>query len=121
MTVFIKINANNEVIFTHSMPFDEKFGLNKTEVELLQEGYLVDAIPEIEQIEGKEPKLKYVNGEFFIEYEDLPPDEMKILQERLETAEQELATIAYENMMIQVAYEQQIAELWYAVATGGEI
>ena len=36
---------NGRITFTHYMPFDPVYGLGKTEAELLETGYLVEAVP----------------------------------------------------------------------------
>lgn len=69
---------NSRVTFTHFMPFHEKYGLHKTEAELLKDGYLVEAVPEKpdeEPPEGKEPRLCYDGSAFYWEYEEVvkPP------------------------------------------------
>lgn len=71
--IYIVINRqNNEVLTRHYMPFDEKYGLGKTEEELLQDGILVEDIPEPEQISGKTPVLKYNGAELYYDYESRP-------------------------------------------------
>ena len=69
---FIK-TENTKVVFTHFMPFDETYGLKKTEEELLQEGYLIDEIPEPEQQEGKIAEAHYTPEKgYYYEYVDAP-------------------------------------------------
>lgn len=87
--IYIQISENNVIGFQHHKPFDEKFGLGKTQEELLQEGILVDSIPEPEQIEGKVPILKYDGTKLYYEYQDVPIDEMTALKKQV--AEQEQA------------------------------
>lgn len=70
--IFIKVNTINEVILQHFMAFDEVNGLHKTEEELLQEGYLVDSIPALEEQEGKRAILKYDGTNLYYEYVDVP-------------------------------------------------
>lgn len=55
MKKFIRTNGDR-VELIHYMPFDQENGLGKTEKELLQEGYLVDEIPEPEPKSGYVPK-----------------------------------------------------------------
>lgn len=88
--LFLTINDNNEVSSIHHMPFDEKYGLNKTVEELQQEGVLVENIPKPEQIEGKIPLLKYNGAELYYEYEDAPIDEVTKLKNKLDIQEQQL-------------------------------
>lgn len=96
--IYIKIDSTtNEVNFQHFMPFDEVNGLHKTEEELLQEGYLVDSIPEPEQINGKVAKLKYDGSNLYYEYVDAPL-----------TPEQEIEALKAQN-----------AQMLFALVQGG--
>ena len=72
--IYIKPN-NYDGFDVHYIPFDEVYGLGKTEEELLQEGYLVESIPEPEVIEGKAPVMKYdpATNTVYYEYVDIPP------------------------------------------------
>ena len=49
-------NDNIRVNFQHFSPLDKKDGLTE---EQLKEGYLVDSIPEPEEVKGKIPQLYY--------------------------------------------------------------
>lgn len=73
MKKFIRLEGER-VVLIHNMPFDSINGLHKTEEELLQEGILLDSIPEAEQIDGK-IALPFYNAEkgFYYVYEDEPP------------------------------------------------
>lgn len=51
MKKFIK-HEQNKITLIHYQPFDKKNGLGKTEEELLQEGILVNEIPQPEKREG---------------------------------------------------------------------
>lgn len=66
--------TDGRITFTHYMPFDPVYGLGKTEAELLETGYLVEAIPEYtgEVPEGKAPELRYDGTAFSWELIDLP-------------------------------------------------
>ena len=66
--------TNRKVTFIHYLPFDPEYGLGKTEAELLETGYLVEAIPEYagEVPEGKAPELHYDGTAFSWELIDLP-------------------------------------------------
>lgn len=69
---FIRVE-NTKVMFTHFMPFDEKYGMGKSEEELLKEGYLIDEIPEPEQQEGKIAEAHYTPEKgYYYEYVDAP-------------------------------------------------
>ena len=65
---------NGRITFTHYMPFDPVYGLGKTQEELLETGYLVEAVPEYagEVPEGKAPELHYDGTAFSWELIDLP-------------------------------------------------
>lgn len=63
----IYIQTTNEVVtFIHYMPFDETYGMHKTEKELKATGFLVDAIPtyEGEVPDDKIAELRYNGTEF---------------------------------------------------------
>lgn len=105
--IFIKVDKINKVTFQHFIPFDEINGLHKTEEELLQEGYLVESIPEPEQIEGKIPILKYDGANLYYEYQDAPIDEVTALKNQLAAQSQKLAE-----------QEQAIMELTTLLAGG---
>lgn len=71
--IFIQTNDDQSISLIHYMPFDEKYGLHKTEKELLEIGYLVNTVPEkYEGVipDGKMPILKYNGSEFFWEMVD---------------------------------------------------
>lgn len=60
----------------HNMPFDETYGLGKTEEELNQTGLLVETLP-VREDNGKNATL-FVNKstkEMYYEYADFPPTE----------------------------------------------
>lgn len=67
---FLRLEGNR-VMLIHYMPFDAVDGLHKTEAELLQEGVLVEEIPEAEERAGQ-IALPYYTAErgFYYEYED---------------------------------------------------
>ena len=66
--------TDGKVTFTHYLPFNPVYGLGKTEAELLETGYLVEAVPEYagEVPEGKAPELHYDGTAFSWELIDLP-------------------------------------------------
>lgn len=64
---YIETNNNNEVVYVHSMPFDEAYGLGKTEEELQSTGFLVEDVPKVENELGFQKILKFVNDEFIID------------------------------------------------------
>lgn len=88
MSIFIKI-TNGIAESIHYKPFDSQLGLDKTKEQLLQEGILVETIPEPEQIGDKVPILKYNGTSLYYEYQDAPIDEMMALKKQV--AEQEQA------------------------------
>ena len=66
--------TDGKVTFTHYLPFNPVYGLGKTQEELLETGYLVEAVPEYagEVPEGKAPELHYDGAAFSWELIDLP-------------------------------------------------
>lgn len=62
--IYFTTDSENRVGYTHFRPFDEKYGLHKTEDELRETGYLVETLPEFEGEvpEGKRPVLCYDDG-----------------------------------------------------------
>lgn len=66
--------------FIHYMPFDELNGLCKTEVELLQEGLLIEELPELDNLPNKAPILFYNSQtkEVLYEYMDIQETDEQI-------------------------------------------
>jgi len=93
--IFLKIGENNEILMIHNRPFDPnpKNGLGKSEEELLQEGILVESLPEPEEIEGKIPILKFNGTELYYEYIDIPLTPEEEFQQRIELIQQVLDDI----------------------------
>ena len=102
--IFVKWNEKNDVTFVHYMPFDEKEGLNKTEEELLEEGVLIESIPNPEQVEGKGSEMKYdpESKSVYYEYFDLPVDREKELEKLVEElrGKQELMQSALDDLIM---------------------
>lgn len=75
--IFIKVDSNHEIQMTHYMPFHGKYGLHKTEAQLLKEGYLVESVPEFEAKEGYSAVTKFntETKEFYCEYVEIPQPE----------------------------------------------
>jgi hypothetical protein len=74
------------------MPFDDINGLGKTEEELLQIGYLVDEVPEPEQIEGKSSMMFYTPERgFWFEYIDIPKTPEQLQAEKIDQLENQTA------------------------------
>ena len=71
------------------MPFDETYGLHKTKAELLQDGYLVDAIPkyEGEVPDNKTAELHYNGTEFSYVLVDKPKSREDAMKEKLTSLE----------------------------------
>lgn len=86
----IYIQTTNEVVtFVHYMPFDETYGMHKTEKELKATGFLVDAIP---KYEGEVPddkivELHYNGAEFSYVLIDKPKSKT---QEKIASLESQL-------------------------------
>lgn len=81
--------TDEKVTFTHYMPFDEKYGLHKTEEELLKDGYLVEVIPKYEGDipDGKRPELHYNGSMFSFVMVDQPKSKDDIMKEKLTSLE----------------------------------
>lgn len=78
----------------HNMPFDETYGLGKTEEELNQTGLLVESLP-VREDNGKNATL-FVNKstkEMYYEYADFPPTE----DEKFEQVNSALSAALMEN------------------------
>lgn len=94
--VFIKIDSENKVNYTHYMPFDPIHGLGKTEEELLQDGHFVNVIPEPTEIPKKTHVLKFtIEKGVFYEYVDRELTD----QEKIAQLEADVATANYALMM----------------------
>lgn len=75
--IYFQTNSSNQLTYIHYMPFDEKYGLHKTESELKKTGYLVDSLPTYtgEIPDGKIPELRYDGRKFSWEIVDVPEPE----------------------------------------------
>lgn len=90
--IFIKTNSDNQVTFIHYKPFDEINGLKKTETELSQEGFLVESLPDAEQIEGKDVVYSYTKADgFTFAYIDILKTPDQIQAEKTELLENQTA------------------------------
>jgi hypothetical protein len=89
--IFVKVK-DDEIQAIHYQPFDPVYGLGKSKEELLQEGILVESIPQPEFIEGKVPILKYNKdtNTLYYEYEDVPPTKEELLEKEIEQLKQQL-------------------------------
>lgn len=69
--IYIEFDSNNKESFLHLNVFDPKYGLNKTETELLKTGILVESLPQHTQDTfGKDFAL--FNNPLRYEYFDRP-------------------------------------------------
>ncbi|GAA0240137.1 hypothetical protein [Metaclostridioides mangenotii] len=95
--IYIKIDNNNTVTTQHFYPFDIELGYGKTEEELLKTGFLVETIPEGENIPGKETILKYdkESNSFYFEYEDIPKNEEESLKDKIKVLEKQVADLYF--------------------------
>lgn len=90
--IFIKTSSGNRVNFIHYKPFDEINGLKKTETELRQEGFLVESLPTVEEVDGKNIVYFYTEtGGFSHEYADIPKTPEQIQAEKLDQLENQTA------------------------------
>lgn len=89
--IFIR-TEDNKIVYTHYIPFDETYGLGKTEDELKQDGYLVDNIPsyEGEVPEGKFPEVRYDGESFSWVMVDKPKSREEETQEKISALQTQL-------------------------------
>lgn len=75
--IYFQTNTIGQLVYIHYKPFDEKYGLHKTETELLKTGYLVESLPTYtgEIPDGKLPELRYNGTSFSWEMVDAPEPE----------------------------------------------
>lgn len=75
--IYFTTNSTGQLTYIHYKPFDKKYGLHKTEAELLKTGYLVDSLPTYagEIADGKIPELRYDGSKFAWEMVDAPEPE----------------------------------------------
>lgn len=92
--IFIR-TEDNKIVYTHYMPFDETYGLGKTEDELKQDGYLVDDIPsyEGEVPEGKIPEVRYDGKSFSWVMVNKPKSREEDLNETIESLKARIAEL----------------------------
>lgn len=94
--IYITLNNDSSILFTCNKPFHPIYGLGKTEVELLKDGYFVENIPTPPFIEGKDGRV-YFNPqtlEFSFKYIDKPKEEIDILKEELATQKQSILELS---------------------------
>ena len=107
--IFIRMNTENMVTLVHHMPFDEKYGLHKTESELLEEGYLIDKIPDPENRDGYTPVMMYQpDVGIYYDYTEMPPQE-PTPDERIAILEAENAEMKAELVALTEAIERGLA------------
>jgi hypothetical protein len=101
--IFIKVDESSKnVTFIHYQPFDSVHGLGKTQEHLEQEGYLVDSIPEPQEVEGKIPVLKFDGTNLYYEYVDRPLTP----EEKLQLLEQENQDLKNRVELMQQAMDE---------------
>lgn len=89
---FIRTDETGKVIFQHNFPFDQVIGLGKTEEELRLEGFIIDSIPEPEQIDGKTVVTYYSDEDGFVfVYNEIPKTQEQIQAEKLDQLENQTA------------------------------
>lgn len=70
--IYLQFDINGYEEIRHFKPFDEVYGLGKTESELQATGVLVEQIPELEVDPSKVAYLKYDGTNLYYEYKDAP-------------------------------------------------
>lgn len=95
--IYIKLRqGTNEIESVHYMPFDEKYGLHKTQEELLQNGYLVDAMPPENPPEGYQVNKLLFNSEtqtISYEYAEVPQSAEEIMLQKITNLETQIDTL----------------------------
>ena len=86
----------HQIGFIHNMPFDETYGLHKTQAELEQTGVLVESVPEPSAEEGYQPTGIFVNPvtkDVWYEYEPIPPTKEELMQQQIDEMSVAMAAI----------------------------
>lgn len=90
--IYLETDSQRKVVSTYFMPFDENYGLGKTESELEITGFLVEEIPTPESIEGKYSNVFYTKEKgFWFEYVDIPKTPEQIQAEKIANIENQTA------------------------------
>ncbi|URN85887.1 hypothetical protein [Acetobacterium wieringae] len=99
--IYFRTNKDSNLVeLIHYKPFDKNYGLGKTEEELGLEGFLVESIPEPEEIEGKIAVMYYTEADGFIfQYEDIPKTAEQIQAEAIESLRNDLNSAIIELSM----------------------
>lgn len=120
--IFIKTNELSDVVFCHTDPFHETYGLGKTTEELREEGFLVDYLKELPQAEkrkGYRGITCFDANKFWFRYvlQELTPEEeylekMSILEEKQKQhekilKEQQQHTIDSGNEVLELNHQLQ--------------
>jgi len=121
--IFIKTNDVNDVVFCHTDPFHETYGLGKTAEELRAEGFLVDYLKELptsEKRKGYRGITCFADNRFWFRYvvenlsiEEQYIEQVSILQEKQATHEKTIKVQQEENALL----KQEIEQLGYNVDT----
>lgn len=121
--IFIKTNNVDDVVFCHTDPFHETYGLGKTAEELRAEGFLVDYLKELptaEKRKGYRGITCFADNRFWFRYvvesltlEEQYIEQMSILQEKQATHEKTIKAQQEENALL----KQEVEQLGYNVDT----
>ena len=116
--IYLQVDEKGQVVFQHHMPFDETFGLRKSEEDLLKEGYLVDALPQKEERPGKNAILQFNKDteSFYYEYEDLPEDHSLSTEEEIVKLKQQNSELMFAVAELASANEKDKMETQLAIA-----
>lgn len=85
--LFVKTDELQEVVLSHTNPFDPEHGLGKTEDELRAEGYLFEFFEELPRAKHKEGfrSVTYCDGEkFWFAYKEIGEVDLQMVMLRLE-------------------------------------
>lgn len=92
--IYLKSDNNDKVIYQHNMPFDEKYGLGKTQEALEQEGLLVNTLPSEPTVIDRQVAVLYVNPIRW-ELEDRPLTQEEKLQDMVDAGTMTPEQMAY--------------------------
>lgn len=121
--IFIKTNNVDDVIFCHTDPFHETYGLGKTAEELRAEGFLVDYLKELptaEKRKGYRGITCFADNRFWFRYvvqeltvEEQYIEQMSVIQEKQSSQEKIIKAQKEENELL----KEQVEQLGFNVDT----
>lgn len=119
--IFITYNEDFVVQLMHNMPFDEQYGLGKSQEELLQLGALVNEIPEIEVPQFKQVVYKYnqEDNTVYTELIDRPLTAEEQLQKKVEQQDLTIDTMLLATDELYTMVEPLLASIPQSINVRG--